>query len=490
MNDYESRLTFYFRTKRGLNIPLLYEYISSSAQENLVETFILAFNLRSHRFGKGERKLGRYSLLWLFINYPDEFIKVVQLIPYFGRWDDLYDFFPRKLNLDASNIENIRLNFLSQITLEQLQKIQQLQEYIVVFVAKQLYEDRLNMLNGQRTSLCCKWVPTEGGKLDKAYNIFSTIARTMKISCRKLRKEFITPLRSYNRIVEKYICSNNWLNIDYNQVPKIALSKLRNTFEKHDSTRFFIWNYLKNYDPVKYTNLYPHSIISSVRRLNQTTQILENKWNFIAQQIRNQGTLKDCIVVLDTSPSMYNNGYLSFDTAISIALLVSEVNHGPFRNHIINFHQKPIFTVLPEGSDIITKLNIINKMNWNSNWDINKTYELILEHCIENKLKHSEIPKKIIVISDISFDKINSDTKISNKYTLSGYEVPSLIYWNIKNNDHFPVFKREDKTFLSGISTFLLNSLLYGKDLTSKSILDEVLNKTEYTIIRTNLSTV
>lgn len=129
-------------------------------------------------------------------------------------------------------------------------------------------------------------------------------------------------------------------------------------------------------------------------------------------------------------------------------------------------------------------------MNWNSNWDINKTYELILEHCIENKLKHSEIPKKIIVISDISFDKINSDTKISNKYTLSGYEVPSLIYWNIKNNDHFPVFKREDKTFLSGISTFLLNSLLYGKDLTSKSILDEVLNKTEYTIIRTNLSTV
>jgi hypothetical protein len=182
----------------------------------------------------------------------------------------------------------------------------------------------------------------------------------MKISCRKLRKEFITPLRTYNRIVEKYICSNNWLNIDYNNVPKIAFSKLRNSFEKHDSTRFSIWNYLKRNDPVKYTDLYPHKIISYIRKLNETSHFLESKWNYLIQQIRNQGSLKDCVVVLDTSPSMYNDGYLSFDTAVSIALLVSEVNHSSFRNHVVNFHKNPIFTVIPEGSDILTKLNIIN----------------------------------------------------------------------------------------------------------------------------------
>ena len=97
------RVALFFKAVRGLNTPRLYEYLRTSCQEDLLDTFLLAFHLRDCRGGKGERALGRQALRWLFVNFPLETKNVLSVLPEFGRWDDMLQFFPGALDLTNSD---------------------------------------------------------------------------------------------------------------------------------------------------------------------------------------------------------------------------------------------------------------------------------------------------------------------------------------------------------------------------------------------------
>ena len=113
VSNINGRLSLFFKTDRGLNLPTLYKYLSESSKESIVDTFLICFHLRDCRGGKGERELGRKALTWLFINFPDTFEKISYLIPEYGRWDDMMQFFPNVLNLH--NINYVKDNFISTI---------------------------------------------------------------------------------------------------------------------------------------------------------------------------------------------------------------------------------------------------------------------------------------------------------------------------------------------------------------------------------------
>jgi hypothetical protein len=69
----DGRVSLFFKTVRGLDDARLQEYLQKASSEDLVDTFILAFNARDCRGGKGERSIGRKALRWLGINFPDIF---------------------------------------------------------------------------------------------------------------------------------------------------------------------------------------------------------------------------------------------------------------------------------------------------------------------------------------------------------------------------------------------------------------------------------
>lgn len=228
----------FLHTHRNLNIPQFYQYLQESAKQNLKHTFLVVFYIRDCRGGLGERNLGRRGLVWLFLNYPDQFMNTLPLISEYGRWDDYFQLFPTVLRLQSEKF--IKRNYL---TLEKinLEKIKKAQMEIVYFIARTLREDRMKMLKNEPCSMLSKWVPSENSSMDKEYGVYSTLCTALRRTPKYMRKYYISPLRKYLQVTERYMCENRWKDIDYTLVPRGAWRKYDYALKLHDEIKYKLW---------------------------------------------------------------------------------------------------------------------------------------------------------------------------------------------------------------------------------------------------------
>lgn len=478
------RVSLFFKSRRGLNVPQHYQYMIQADRENPIETFLLSFHIRDCRGGKGERDIGRRCFIWLFINRPRIFIKIINLIPMYGRWDDLLQFFPGVL--DISNINYVRSNFYSNVpNQKRLIVLQTIQQHIVKIFAQQLREDHNNMIMGKPCSLAAKWAPTEGDSLDKISDVFKTLATEMKISPRSLRKEYLTPLRAYIKVVERFMCDQKWSEIDYSKVPSKAMKRLKKSFENHDKMRFQIW---KNNFKVDNTNhFYPHELIREIRIKNRATILCSQKWTIFEEEILKLGVFDDCIAVVDTSPSMYSNDYLPFDISICLGLLISKANNGPFKNHIINFKEFPSFILLDSDECIYNRWYKISKINWGGTINIQSVFELILQRGRLFKINQKDMPKRVFIISDMQFDKINDFKYIEQKYETSLYKCPQIVFWNVNGSTTDFSIDNNGTIIISGFSPEIFNIIVRNKNISPYNIVQNTLYSERLKPVRISL---
>ena len=482
------RVSLFFKSVRGLTIPQLYQYMKDSSNEDVIDTFLLSFNIRDCRGGKGERDLGRRSLIWLFLNYPKQFYNIMCLIPEYGRWDDLLQFFPNVL--DLSDIKYLRQNYCADISDQNLNSLKYLQSNIVKIFSSQLKNDLKAMNEGKPCSLAAKWAPTEKDSLDSEHGVYKTLATSMGISPRVLRKKYLTPLRGYIKIVEKYMCDRKWNEIDYNKVPSCAMKKLKKAFEKHDVERFQEWKTaLSKNDPsvakVCGKQLYPHELVREIRNSGRSDAVCEAQWKVLEEETLKLGSLEDSVVVVDTSASMHCNDYLPFDVACSLGILISGATRGCFKNHVITFNNNPEFVLIKEGT-LINRWIQVSGINWGGSTNIQKTFEMILERSKQFELKQEDMPKRLFIISDMQFNcvegyndsnKTNYE-KIEEMYKQSGYTRPQIVFWNVNGlSNDFPVTVGDHGTaMISGFSPSLLSSIIKGQDFSPYGIVRETLD--------------
>ena len=106
-----------------------------------------------------------------------------------------------------------------------------------------------------------------------------------------------------------------------------------------------------------------------------------------------------------------------------------------------------------------------------------------MKTAIDNKLKQEDLPKQILIISDMEFDEganfvgnpIEEAQKEFEKY---GYKVPKLVFWNVNGRTNtIPVNQNELGVYLlSGFSPNILNMLENGDLDPMKALINE-LNK-------------
>ena len=469
------RLSLFFKAVRGLNVPSQYKYMIESSNENIIDTFLLAFHIRDCRGGKGEREIGRRCLVWLFINHPNLFSNVAKFIPEYGRWDDIINLFPNVL--DLSNIEFVRVNYLSTVNdNNRLIELHTLQKQMVKLYANKIKEDKLLMIQGKPCSLAAKWAPTEGDSLDRNTGVYKTLAKEMNISPRNLRKKYITPLRAYIKIVERYMCDRKWDEIDYNKVPSNAMKRLKKSFEKHDQIRFNEWKTaLKKGDPkiakVNAKQLQPHELIKEMRTKRYADDICLAQWKILEDECMKNTILNNDLVVVDTSSSMHSPDFLPYDVACAMGLLISKCSVGKFKHHVLTFNTSPKFVVLNDVP-IYERYEQLTKIDWGGSTNIQATFELILNSGKNYGLTQDDMPKRLWIISDMQFDQVNGYGNVTNfeaietMYNFSGYKRPQIIFWNVNgSSSDFPVSIDDRGTALiSGFSPSVMNSILKSEN--------------------------
>lgn len=472
---YAARLALSFHACRGLNVPRLYELLSNSAKENLLDTIVLLFQLRDCRGGKGEKALGRHALEWLLENYPTEFVKILPLIPEYGRWDDLLHLFPRVFP----------------------SKQNQAQQAIVKLFATQLKSDRRNMLEGKPISLCAKWAPTEGSALDRKYNVFRTLANTMGINGKMLRQKYNTPLRSYLKIVETFMCTKDWTRINYSRVPSCAMKRLKKAFAKNDEKRFELWKkkLCKGEVSVKARQLQPHELVQELRTKGTADTVTQEQWKVLVEEVKKLGSLRDSVVVVDTSSSMLGGSdpsVVPLDVAVALGMIISQVVQGPFHGHTITFNTNPRFCVIPDGT-FEERWKAVRNMDWGGSTNLLGTFQLILNRARACKLLQEDMPKRLFIISDMQFNQVDQNRTnleaITEEYKINGYERPQIVFWNVAGRiTDFPSCNESGTALLSGFSPALLKSVLEGKEFSPAGILKTQLEDARYEAIRKALT--
>ncbi len=459
----DSRVDLFFKAVRGISEENLFGLLERSYSEHSLDTRKMIFYLRDCRGGQGEKKIFYRCMKWLYGKDYVKFHANLFHIPEYGSWKDIFQVL---LEIDDVTV----VDDISQHLSQQLQK------------------DYESLQKGEQVSLLAKWLPSENSYFDKKLDITKTLCRLLGISKSKLRKEYISPLRKKIDITESYMCSNRWSDIEYSKVPSVCMHNNKNLFEKHDKEGFDKWISLvkEGKEKVNAKVLMVHQLIEEYEKTGVQSDIIEEQWNVIVNDVKSSGVLKNTLVVCDVSGSMTG---LPMNVCKALGLLISEISEEPFHNYILTFHDHPqFFSVGTSKASLFSRFRAITGAPWGMNTNIQATFDLILDRAKMFNLKNEDLPKKIIILSDMQFDeadknKTNLQT-IKEKFNRAEYTLPQLVFWNLRANTlDFPSTNDDNLCLISGFNQSLLKCLMKEGDMNPVSIVKSVIDSDRYSKI-------
>lgn len=437
--------------RRGKSIVDLF---ANAYKEDKTNTLKAMFYLRDVRGGQGERELFRQCLRWLNDNDRETFDLIFPLAAEYGRWDDLLQF-----------VDNPKVVFLVHSILVQA-------------------------IDGEST-LLAKWMPSTNTSCKATRNLayrwvnalqnstlryYAEVLRDRRVKRKfapiNLYRRMLVELRTKLALVETSMSKRQWSTIKYEHVPSRASYIYRNAFKKRDEVRYnaFIQKAVKGEVKINAGTLYPYEIVEKVFS-NQYDATLEALWRQLPDYAEN---MEETLVVCDVSGSMMSGtgSIRPLDVAVSLAIYIGERMQGAFRNHFMTFSRTPQLVQI-KGDTLKEKVNNINSADWGGNTKIQAVFDLVLQTALGKKLTQADLPKYIMIISDMQFDTACPDNNATNfekmrqKFDAVGYDLPTIIFWNVNSRyDETPVCKDDQGTFLvAGCSPSILR-LALNKDTT------------------------
>lgn len=438
--------------------------------EDLLLATKLSFYTRDVRGGLGERDTARIMWKVLASRHPLVMKKNLHLIPEYGRWDDLYSLIDTDICNDVWEL--IRRQFYNDFS-------------ILIHQAGKEYKP---------ISLLAKWLHSPNATSKASRKLGKLTAKKLGISEKRYRK-ILSSMREYLNVVEKKMCANEWEKIEYPLVPSLAMKRYRNAFLRHDGERFK--DYLKDVadgrEKINASTLYPYDIIEeygvvqsegkNFTTLKDYDKTLEALWKALPNYVEGNHNI---LVMPDTSGSMWGR---PLNTALGLGIYFAERNHGVFKDVILTFSSKPSFVKL-KGDTLRSKIQCIPAIVSNTN--IQAAFELILQVAKENKLTNEDIPKTLVIISDMEFDAArgyDSDwlfyDKMKRMYAESGYKIPNIVFWNVasRHNVFHALHEYEGVQMFSGHSASTFKSVINSIGTTPYEAMLKVLNSERYSLV-------
>ena len=460
-------------------------FIESIFKNKEYTKYLLRFILyiRDPRNGLGERVLGRELLTILFeeFSFDDKetiFQWLIDKLYDYGRWDDYiyliqsiyFHPFGNRKNPDGEEHVWQLVNSLKKTLENDLEKIE---------------------INAPIT-LLAKWMPSINTSSPKTREWAKFFVKRFEWSEKEYRQN-LSKLRKYLEVTERKISLQEWDTIDYEKVPSLANLRYKDAFLKHDKERReeYLSKLSKGEAKINSSVNFPHDVVhkySSSNGWNISLQKYDEALEQLWKNLKEVSGLKDTLVVRDDSGSMrihLNNTMITaLEVATALGIYCAEHCSETYKDKIISFSKYPQYLDFSDKISLRDKLDYLYDHSEVANTNIRKVFQLILKTAIDNKLKQEELPKQILIISDMEFDEGadfegNPIEESQQEFEKYGYTLPKLVFWNVNSRTNtIPIKTNELGVYLlSGFSPNVLNILTGGLDNQFEALVKELNRK-------------
>lgn len=446
------------------------KYAAAFAADPLLATKML-FYAGNIRGGLGERRTFRICLKWLARNQADIVIKNIGLIPYFNRWDSLFVLIDTPAEKEMWKV-----------------------------IYDQLCEDMANarksIQNGKKESisLLAKWMPSETASSAETRKLAHKCMTNLGLTPRTYRK-MLTALRKHLRVVEASMSAKEWEAIQYAQVPSYAMKNYRKAFAKHDPEGFTAYknSLVKGEAKINASTLFPYDLVAQYTHKYgywgnsfPVDDIVEAQWKALPNYVQGENNI---LIMADVSGSMSGR---PMETSIGLATYFAQRATSFYHNLYLTFTDEPHFVELREGATLAECVAKVASTDVGYSTNLHKAFRLILKTAVDNKVAPEEMPKALVVISDMEIDyyfrypsKLDFVETVKAEFKKFNYQCPKLVMWNVQaRNDTF-LSKNEDVLFVSGQSPSVFRELCTNLDgKTSWDLMIETLSNKMYDCIK------
>ena len=479
-------LNFAVASLRNASEKAIAEKFVKAFYEDKILAMKWLFYARDVRQGLGERRLFRVVLAYLIETNPEMVIPVINLIPEYGRYDDLWCL------LDNPKSAKI----------------------VCQIVDKQLAQDWANMSANKSISLLAKWMPSVNASSVETKRHATQLRKALYMNERAYRKA-LAKLRKYLDVVEVKMSDKNWSEIKYEAVPSRANLIYNSAFLRNDEERRreYLGKLEKGETKINASTLFPHDIVNKYTNgghcRGSKDATIEALWKALPDTVKGCG---NTIVVADGSGSMTSrvdpkSRVTALDVANALAIYFAERSSGQFKNKYITFSERPQLVDFSKCNSLHDKLQMAEAHNEVANTNIEKVFDLILTSAVNNRMRQDELPANVLIISDMEFDscatsgepqmrrsmwgyyssgpRIAPDNRlfdvIAKRYAAYGYKMPRLVFWNVNSRTGtIPVRENElGVALVSGFSVNVAKMVMSGKTDPFECLL-ETLNSERY----------
>ena len=421
------------------------------------------FYIGDCRGGQGERRFFCTCYNWLAKNDSEVALRNMELIPVYRRWKDVI------YSLVDTPIESDMFKFID----------------------KQLKLD----MQCETPSLLGKWLPSENTSSKETRALARKTRKALNLDSKSYR-QMLSALRQKINVLERLMSAGEWDKIKFDKIPSKAGLIYKNAFARRDiiSQKYKEFVEDKN-TTVNAKDLYPYEIVNEALKWHITDTdklVIEKYWNNLPDYFN--GDDSSMLVMVDTSGSMCGpHAAAPINVAISLGMYAAERSKGPFKDHYISFSRNPKLVKI-EGADFADKVERIYVTNICENTDVAKALELLKHIALLPTTKKEDIPKTLVIVSDLEFDYMttgrigssaNAETLlegIAKEWEKAGLELPHIVFWNVDaRQNNIPMLGRSRISYVSGMSPTIFETIITGKS--GVELMLEILNSARYEAI-------
>lgn len=425
-------------------------------KDKLLATKIV-FHTRNIRGGLGERETFRQLIRHMALNYPEIMKQNLGNVPFYGRWDDLYALIQTPVEEDMWDM-----------------------------ITDQLIEDITNMKNEKSVSIMAKWLKSINASSVETKRLGRITAKALGLSEVEYRKTLST-LRQYLHVLERKMSANEWEDIVFSQVPSQAMRKYSNAFKLHTPDLFdnFMTKVEKGEEKINAGTLYPYELVEQYMSRwgdinSMVSNVVEAQWKALPNYVTEPANV---LVMADTSGSMSGR---PMATSMGLATYFAERNTGDFKDMFLTFSSNPQFVKL-KGNTLHEKLKNIRHIVDSTN--LEAAFELVLHTAVAAKVPAADMPKSLIVISDMEIDYFAYDiecwdflSEMKRRFNNYGYELPAIVMWNVnaRQNTFLSKLNLPNVQFVSGSSPSIFKGIVDNIGKSAEELMLQVLNAPMY----------